>query len=193
MAATGEAVKRFVNTLLGSGVLLRGHFTLKNGSTSTYFVDFGHLETAEAVDELGAAYADAIITRVGVQNFDVIFGPAYKGIPIALGAAMGLRARGYDKPFSFNRKEEKGHGEGGLFIGHQPRAGERILIVDDVITDGGTKVEMIDLLRDNTEATVVGVVVGVDRSEPGTVERFEQETGVRLWSIAGIADVTGTS
>jgi orotate phosphoribosyltransferase len=179
------AVKNFITLLVESNVMKRGTFTLKSGRTSNFFIDFGSLESGAALSGLGACYADKIASDIGVDTFDVIFGPTYKGIPIALATAMALHEKwGVTKHYCFNRKEEKGHGEGGVFLGRTPRKGDRVLIVDDVVTDGGTKVEMINLLRATTEAEVIGILVGVDRSETGAVETFEREVGVPLWAIA---------
>jgi orotate phosphoribosyltransferase len=189
-----ELIAQFVRLLVDNRVLLRGKFILKSGAESDYFINFGALETAAALRELGACYADKIQQDVGLDAFDVVFGPSYKGIPIALATALALHERwGVDKAYSFDRKLEKDHGEGGLFLGRTPQVGDRVLIVDDVITDGGTKLAMLELLRTQTAATVVGVLVGVDRSAPGTVAAFEQETGVRLWSIASAEALRDTS
>lgn len=177
-------VQRFISLLVQSGILKRGKFRLKSGRESDYFIDFGTLETASSLRELGACYAQKIHDDVGVDTFDVVFGPAYKGIPLALATVLALHeGYGIVKGYCFNRKEEKDHGEGGLLIGRQPATGERVLIVDDVMTDGATKLEMLHLLRATTAATVVGVLVGVDRSEPGTVEAFEKEAGVKVYAI----------
>lgn len=156
---------------------------MKSGKTSNYFIDFGAMERAAALRELGSCYADVILQQVGIDRFDVLFGSSYKGVPIAVATALALEARGYDKAYSFNRKDEKEHGEGGIFIGRVPTEGDRVLIVDDVITDGGTKYEMIELIERNTQAEIVGVLVGVDRSEPGVVEEFKRRTKLPLWQI----------
>jgi orotate phosphoribosyltransferase len=178
-------VQSFITLLTECRILKWGNFTLKSGRQSNYFIDFGSLEQGSSLLRLGACYADKIYHDIGVERFDVIFGPSYKGSPLALATTMALSERwGVDKQFSFNRKEAKDHGEGGIFIGRRPAQGDRVLIIDDVITDGATKFEMVNLLREATEAEIVGVLVGVDRSEPGVVETFEREAGMRLWSIA---------
>ncbi len=184
------SIERFIALLVDSHIVKFGKFRLKNGKESNYFLDFGALEQGSSLWELGACYAEKIHDEIGVDTFDVVFGPAYKGVPLALATVIALHQRyGVTKTYSFNRKEEKDHGEGGLFIGRKPTKDDRVLIVDDVITDGGTKFEMVTLLKENTNAQIVGVLVGVDRSEPGAVETFEREAGVKLYSIANAAEV----
>src|SRR5688572_28127419 len=170
------SIKSFLSLLIESNVLKWGTFTLKSGRTSNYFINFGSLELGSSLSGLGAAYAEKIHRDIPGDRIDAIFRPSYKGSPIALATVIALHEKfGVTKCYSFNRKEEKDHGEGGSFLGRSPARGDRVLIVDDVITDGGTKFEMVNLLRNTTEAEVVGVLVGVDRSEPGSVEAFERE------------------
>ena len=190
-SATRTAVaRRFVEVLLRSRVVLQGDFTLKSGRKSSYFIDFGALEAPDALYEVGHCYAQTIVEEIGIDNFDVVFGPSYKGISLAVATAIALvREYGADKPYCFNRKDEKDHGEGGLIVGRKPVRGDRIVIVDDVITDGGTKYEMVEFLQSNTDAEIVGVVVGVDRSEPGTVEAFKERLGIPLLAITDFATI----
>ena len=187
---TSASVQRFIALLIDSNIVKFGKFRLKNGTESDYFLDFGALELGSALWELGVCYAEKIHDEIGVQNVDVIFGPAYKGIPLALATVIALHKQyGVTKAYSCDRKEEKDHGEGGWFIGRRPAAGDRVLIIDDVITDGGTKVSAVKLITEMTEARVMGVLVGVDRSAPGTVEAFERATGAKLYAIAEAAEV----
>jgi orotate phosphoribosyltransferase len=187
-ASAGTA--RFIALLIDSNIVKFGKFRLKNGTESDYFLDFGALERGSSLLELGACYAEKIHDEIGVENVDVVFGPAYKGIPLALATVIALHTQyGITRAYSCDRKEEKDHGEGGLFIGRRPAKGDRVLIVDDVITDGGTKVSSVKLITEVTEAKVVGVLVGVDRSAPGVVETFERETGVKLYAIAQAVEV----
>jgi len=189
-AQASELEQRFIRTLLRSRVVLHGDFTLKSGQHSSYFIDFGCLEAPGALYDVGCAYAQKIIEAFGAHAFDVVFGPSYKGIPLAAATSIALwREHGLEKPYSFNRKEEKDHGEGGLLMGHKPSRGDRIVIVDDVITDGGTKVEMIDFLSTSTEAQIMGIVVGVDRSPPGTVAAIQAKTGVAIEAITDFATI----
>lgn len=185
-------VEQFAGVLRASGVLRTGQFTLKSGAQSPYFVDFGAIADGEALDTIGRCYAEKIVSDIGVEGFDVVYGPSYKGIPIALAAATSLwRDHGISKRFSFNRKVLKDYGEKRRFLGDELSTPVRVLLVDDVITDGGTKYESIDLLRDESEASLMGVVVGVDRSEgSGAAERFTEKTGVPLWSIMTIEQLS---
>ena len=185
-------VERFAKVLQASGVLRTGHFKLKSGAYSPYFVDFGAIADGQALDDIGTCYADKIVSDVGVDTFDVIYGPSYKGIPIAVATATALwREHGIRKRFSFNRKVLKDYGEMRRFLGDELNTPVRVLIVDDVITDGGTKYESIELLRAESQAKPIGVVVGVDRSEgSGAAAKFSESTGLSLWSIMTIAQLS---
>jgi orotate phosphoribosyltransferase len=183
--------KELVEILLRSGALLKGDFKLKSGRQSPYFVDFGKIPDGESLGVLGACYAKMIMAEYEPESFDVIFGPAYKAIPIAVATVIALnREHGINKRYAFDRKVEKTYGEKSRFLGGELGSGSRVLILDDVITDGGTKFDIIDLLKAETEVEVAGVVVGVDRSEDASIAaRFEETTGVRLTSICTIADI----
>lgn len=186
-----ENMKKFVEILLGSGALLTGDFELKSGRRSPYFVDFGTIPDGASLDVLGECYANKIVRDIDPDSFDLLFGPAYKAIPIATATAIALsRNHGIEKRYAFNRKVEKHYGEKSRFLGGALAPGTRVLILDDVITDGGTKYETIDLLAEQPDVRVAGVVVGVDRSEdPVIVEQFERQTGVPLMSLCTIADI----
>lgn len=169
-------------------------FQLKSGRTSPYFFNAGKLfETSRGLAQLGRLYADAI-TAAGVE-FDVLFGPAYKGIPLAAGTAVAL-AEAYDRdvPYCFNRKEKKAHGEGGVIVG-APLQG-RVLIIDDVITAGTAIRESLQLI-DASGATAAGVVVALDRQEkaPGSecsaIQQIEQEYHVPVVAVATLGDLLG--
>ena len=156
--------RAFVEFALDVEVLRFGSFTLKSGRTSPYFFNAGGFDTGRRLAALGRFYADAIADRA--PAFDVLLGPAYKGIPIAAATAVQLAERhGLDVPWAFNRKEAKDHGEGGTIVG-SPLAG-RVLLVDDVITSGKAIREVVPLVED-AGATLAGVVVAVDRQERGT-------------------------
>lgn len=153
--------REFIEFALDRGVLTFGEFTLKSGRTSPYFFNAGLFDTGSALAELGRHYAAAIVES-GVQ-FDVLLGPAYKGIPLASAAAIQLAERfDRDVAWAFNRKEAKDHGEGGTFVG-APVQG-RVLVIDDVITAGTAIREVVDLV-DGAGAEVAGVVVAIDRQE----------------------------
>jgi orotate phosphoribosyltransferase len=180
----------FIALALARGALKFGSFTLKSGRQSPYFFNAGLFNTGAALAELGACYADAI-AGAGLE-FDVLFGPAYKGIPLATATAVALAERhGRDAPWVFNRKEAKDHGEGGNLVG-APLAG-RALIVDDVITAGTAIRESIDIIH-AAGAEPCGVVLALDRQERGRGERsavqeVEQELGLPVTSIITLADL----
>jgi orotate phosphoribosyltransferase len=188
---SSEQTEDFVGILVRSGVLLEGDFELKSGRRSPYFVDFGNIRDGGALADLGRCYARKIAQDIGIDRFDVVFGPAYKAIPIAVATAIALfLEHQVTKQYGFNRKVEKTYGEKSRFLGSDLAPGSRVLIVDDVITDGGTKHETIDLLKEHADVEIVGVVVGVDRTEDASViASFEQRTGVPLTALCTIADV----
>lgn len=180
-----EAFQRaFIESALAHQVLKFGEFTLKSGRQSPYFFNAGLFNTGRALAQLGRCYADAIV-HSDVQ-FDVLFGPAYKGIPIASATAMAL-ADQHDRnvPWCFNRKEAKDHGEGGSLVG-APLQGQ-VLVVDDVIT-AGTAIREVMTLIDHSPATLGGVVVALDRQERGrgelsAIQEVERDFKVPVVSI----------
>ncbi|MBF0284579.1 MAG: orotate phosphoribosyltransferase [Magnetococcales bacterium] len=171
------------------GVLRFGRFTLKSGRVSPYFFNAGLFNTGGSVARLGAYYAEAILAS-GLE-FDLLFGPAYKGIPLATAAAAALAERGRETPFAFNRKEAKDHGEGGMLIG-APMQG-RALIIDDVISAGTSVRESLTLIR-GAGAGAVGVAIALDRQEKGTGERsavqeVQRHHGLPVIAIATLSDL----
>jgi orotate phosphoribosyltransferase len=180
----------FINLCLELGVLRFGEFKLKSGRLSPYFFNAGLFNTGRALAELGRAYAEAI-TKADLQ-FDVLFGPAYKGIPLVAAASIALADHhGRDAPWAFNRKEAKDHGEGGALVGAPLRG--RVLIVDDVITAGTAIREAIDIIR-AAGAEPVGVVLALDRQERGrgalsAVQEVEQTLGLPVTSILELGDL----
>jgi orotate phosphoribosyltransferase len=180
----------FIELCLGLGVLRFGEFKLKSGRLSPYFFNAGLFNTGRALAELGRHYADAI-AHSGWQ-FDVLFGPAYKGIPLVAAASVALADRhGRDVPWSFNRKEAKDHGEGGNIVGAPLRG--RVLIVDDVITAGTAIREAIEIIT-AAGGQPVGVVLALDRQERGSgqlsaVQEVEQTLGLPVTSILRLADL----
>lgn len=167
---------------------MTGKFELKSGQLSDYFVNFGKIPDGDALNELGRCYAEKITTEFDVDSFDLIFGPAYKGIPIAAATVMALANAGINKEYAFDRKLEKTYGEKHPFVGGELK-GKRVLIIDDVITTAKTKIDTIETLLSVPGVTVIGVVVGVDRSDPGVIENFEHTTKVPLKALCTIDDV----
>jgi orotate phosphoribosyltransferase len=181
----------FLELALELGVLRFGEFTLKSGRVSPYFFNAGLFNSGYAAAKLGRCYASAIAS-LDIE-FDMLFGPAYKGIPlVVLTAAALVEHHDLDYPFAFNRKERKDHGEGGTIIG-SPLAG-RVLILDDVITAGTAVREVLDLIRAEG-ATPAGVLVALDREEVGpksrvsAVQQLERELGVPIRSIVSLTDL----
>ncbi|MEQ8208123.1 MAG: orotate phosphoribosyltransferase [Woeseia sp.] len=180
----------FLELALELGVLRFGEFTLKSGRKSPYFFNVGLFSNGYAAAKLGRYYASAIVESK--IEFDMLFGPAYKGIPLAALAAAALAEHhDIDVPYSFNRKEEKGHGEGGSIVG-APLSG-KVLIVDDVIT-AGTAVREAERIITGAGAEVAGLLISLDRQEVGrdsrsAVQELEQTLNIPVASIVGLEDV----
>ncbi len=181
----------FLNLALRLGVLRFGRFTLKSGRESPYFFNAGLFDTGSAIAGLGRAYA-AAINRAGL-DYDMLFGPAYKGIPLVTATAAALADHhGRDVPYAFNRKEAKDHGEGGRIVGR--RLAGRVLIVDDVITAGTAIRESIDIIR-AAGATPAGVLIALDREERGrdspqsAVQEFREQYGLPVVAILTLTEL----
>ncbi|HMK84713.1 MAG TPA: orotate phosphoribosyltransferase [Steroidobacteraceae bacterium] len=181
----------FIDLCIRLGVLKFGSFTLKSGRESPYFFNAGLLSTGAAISAVGRAYSDAVVATD--LAFDMLFGPAYKGIPLVTAAAAALAERhGIDLPFAFNRKEAKDHGEGGNIVG-APLKG-RVLIVDDVITAGTAIRESIELLR-AAGAHPAGVLLALDREERGAisplsaVQEVREQFGIPVIAVIGLSDL----
>ncbi|AMX03864.1 orotate phosphoribosyltransferase [Microbulbifer thermotolerans] len=175
----------FIQLALDHQVLCFGDFTLKSGRRSPYFFNAGRFHTGAALAALGQAYAEAILAS-GVE-FDVIFGPAYKGIPLGAVTAVALAKKGVDKPFCYNRKEAKDHGEGGTLVG-APLVG-KVLIIDDVITAGTAVREVMQIISEQG-AEAAGVVIGLNRQERAgedcelsAIQKVEQQYNIPVISI----------
>jgi orotate phosphoribosyltransferase len=164
-----EAYKReFIEFMVEAEVLTFGDFVTKSGRKTPYFVNTGRYRTGAQVEALGRFYASAIQASLPGDAVDVLFGPAYKGIPLVVTTAIALQnAHGRDLSFCFNRKEAKDHGEGGSLVGHLPQDGERVLIVEDVTTAGTSIRETVPILRAQAEVQLAGLIVSVDRQERG--------------------------
>lgn len=182
--------ERFIELARAVDALKFGEFTLKSGRVSPYFFNAGAFSTGAALAELGRCYANAIV-HSGVE-FDVMLGPAYKGIPLAASIAVALADHhNRDVPWAYNRKEAKDHGEGGILVG-APLQG-RVLVVDDVIT-AGTAVREVLALIDSAGATCSGVAIGLDRQERGAgelsaIQEIEQEFGLQVINIVSLQDL----
>ena len=179
--------REFIELALANEVLKFGEFTLKSGRLSPYFFNAGQFYTGAALDCLGRCYAQAIINS-GLE-YDVVFGPAYKGIPLASAIVVALHNMGVDKPYAFNRKEAKDHGEGGSIVGAE-LTGKRILIVDDVIT-AGSAIREVMVILEQQQAEPAGIVLGLNRQERGlgelsAVQEVERQFHVPVVSIIGL-------
>lgn len=182
--------REFLRFALDTGVLRFGAFTLKSGRLSPYFFNAGLFNRGASLARLGRFYAQAILAS-GI-SFDVLYGPAYKGIPLASATAIALADHhGRDLPYAFNRKEAKDHGEGGQIVG-SPLDGE-VLIIDDVITAGTSVRESVDIIRAQG-ARPAGVVIALDRQERGldarsAVQEVREQLGIPVFSIVSLADL----
>ncbi|MBT4574238.1 MAG: orotate phosphoribosyltransferase [Thiotrichales bacterium] len=180
----------FLEFAISAGVLRFGEFTLKSGRVSPYFFNAGLFNHGAQLARLGRYYAAAIVES-GIE-FDLLYGPAYKGIPLAADTATYLaEEHNLDIPFAFNRKEVKDHGEGGVIVG-APLEG-RILVIDDVISAGTSVRESVDIIKDNS-ATFAGVVISLDRQERGqrdrsAIQEVESDYGVEVASIVNLEDM----
>jgi orotate phosphoribosyltransferase len=195
--------RRFVDFLVERGAFKLGTFTLKSGRTSPTFVNTGLVEDGDGLSRLGDAYAGRLLESTGAHGFDSVFGPAYKGIPLAVATAIALARQGVAKPYLFDRKEKKAHGEeaaakadaASLLVGHRPVPGERIAMVDDVLTDGATKREALILLQSLVEGVrFPALVVAVNREEVGpdgkdAATRFTEETGVPVHAVVSMTEL----
>lgn len=189
-----QAYKRdFIEFLENAGVLKFGDFTAKSGRKIPYFINAGEIKTGEQIKTLGRYYAKAYFEKIGNKK-TVLYGPAYKGIPIAVSVSVALADKGLDVPFFFNRKEEKDHGEGGVFVGYKPQNGEEIVIVEDVITAGTAIRESMSILSKLEGTKVAATFVMVDRKEKGQGEKSAmaevgEEYGFPVYSVVDVYDI----
>ena len=186
--------EEFVKFMVDSGVLTFGEFTLKSGRIAPYFINAGNYKTGAQLAKLGGFYAECIKDN----NIDVetLFGPAYKGIPLAVSATVALYNKfGIDVSYCFDRKEAKDHGEGGMFVGKTLQDGEKVVIIDDVMTSGKAMRESLPKLKSAADVNVTGMVITVDRMEKGlntddsAVQEVYKEFGVKVYSIVTINDI----
>ncbi len=185
--------KEFIQFLQSAGVLKFGDFTAKSGRKIPYFINAGMIKTGDEIAKLGEFYAKAYFDKVGKKP-TVLYGPAYKGISIAVSAAVALSKNGLDVPFFFNRKEVKDHGEVGVFVGYVPQAGEEVVIVEDVITAGTAIRESMAILSSLENVKVAATFVMVDRKEKGQGEKgamqeIEEQFGFPVYSVVDVYDI----
>ena len=187
---------QFIEFALASDVLRFGSYKTKAGRMSPYFFNAGLFSTGQMLDTLGAFYAKALLAArdAGRIEFDMLFGPAYKGIPLVSTVAMNLARMGCDCPYAFNRKEAKDHGEGGVFVGYVPNAGEDVVIVEDVITAGTAIRESMAILSRLEGVRVAATFIMVDRKERGkgeklAMEEVEEEFGFPVYSVVDVYDI----
>jgi orotate phosphoribosyltransferase len=183
----------FVRFLIDSEVLRFGNFTAKSGRQTPYFFDAGRFGRGSQLERLGEFYAQRLLESLP-GGFDVLFGPAYKGIPLAVATSMALARRGRDVGFCFNRKEAKDHGEGGVLVGQRLADGDRVVIIEDVTTAGTSIRETVPLLRAAAKVELVGLIVAVDRQERGqgsesALSEIAREYGLTALSIANIDQI----
>jgi orotate phosphoribosyltransferase len=182
--------REMIEFMLQSEVLRFGDFTGKSGRKMPYFIDAGRYRSGAQLSRLARFYARAIRTRLDA-DFDVLFGPAYKGIPLAVATAMALHDDyEQDVGYCFNRKEAKDHGEGGVLVGHKLQDGDRVLIIEDVTTAGTSVRESVPLLRAAAKVELVGLVVAVDRKERGRDQRSALRELRDSYAIKTLAIVT---
>ncbi len=189
----------FINFMIDSEVLKFGNFKTKSGRTSPYFINTGNYSSGEKISTLGRYYAKLIKEQLPSDLLSsgniCLFGPAYKGIPLVVATSTALYEDfGIDVPYSFNRKEDKDHGEKGLLVGHAFQPGQSILIVEDVITAGTALREIIPFLKEQNDVRIEAVVVSVDRLEKGkkgksAVQEIQEEYGISILSMVTISDI----
>ena len=187
--------KEFIEFMLSAGVLRFGNFVTKSGRHTQYFVNTGNYKTGAQLHTLGGYYASLVKETAG-DAFEAMFGPAYKGIPLATACASALyRDYGIDKPIFFNRKEAKDHGEGGNTIGYAPQDGDRIIIIEDVITAGTAVRETMPILKACADVQTPHMFISVDRCEVGqtpgktAIMEVEEEFGIQVHPIVTVLDI----
>ncbi len=186
--------QEFIRFMVKSGVLRFGEFTLKSGRIAPYFINTGNYKTGKQLAKLGKYYASCI--QENKLQADTLIGPAYKGIPLSVATAIALY-NDYEKEvnYAFDRKEAKDHGEGGLFVGKQLVDGEKVIIIEDVMTSGKALREILPKLQASANVEVVGMVISVDRKEKGltsdlsAVAEAKKEFGIDVYSVVTIDDI----
>lgn len=190
-----EKKKEFIEFMMESDVLRFGDFVTKSGRNTPYFVNTGNFRTGKQIATLGKFYAALIKKNCG-DNFDCMFGPAYKGIPLATAAAGALyNEYKIDKPYFFNRKEEKDHSEGGSLVGYKPQDGDKVIIIEDVITAGTAVRETMPILKNAANVEVKDMFISVNRCEVGqnpektTIMEVMEDFGINVHAIITVQDI----
>ena len=188
------AKKDFIEFMMSADVLSFGQFKTKSGRLSPYFVNTGNYRTGAQISRLGEFYAACIQETIG-NHFDAMFGPAYKGIPLVTSAAGALARQGIDKPYFFNRKEAKDHGEGGTLVGYQPKDGDKVIIIEDVITAGTAVRETVPLLKAAANVDISDMFISVNRCEVGqtpgktAVMEVKEQFGINVHAVVTAQDI----
>lgn len=184
----------FIKFMVDSGVLTFGEFTLKSGRKAPYFINTGNYKTGAQLSMLGKYYAECIKEN-GIE-VETLFGPAYKGIPLSVSASIALFDKfGMEVSYCFDRKEAKDHGEGGVFVGKQLADGEKVVIIEDVMTSGKALREVLPKLKEAANVDITGMVITVDRmekaldSDMSAVQSAYKDFGVKVYSIVNINDI----
>ena len=187
--------EEFITFMVRAGVLTFGDFTTKSGRRTPYFINTGNYKTGAQAAKLGDYYA-ACIQQNLPDGVDCLFGPAYKGIPLAVSAAASLyRNYGRDLPYCFNRKEAKDHGEGGSLVGYKPQDGDRVIIIEDVITAGTAIRETMPVLKGCADVKVTDMFISVNRCEVGqnpdktAVMEVGEEFGIKVHALVTVQDI----
>lgn len=189
--------KDFIEFMVLSGALTFGDFVTKSGRKTPYFINTGNFRMGSQIARLSDCYARCIEENLG-GGYDALFGPAYKGIPLAAGASASLyRIFGRDAPYCFNRKEVKDHGEGGGIIGYRPKDGDRIVIVEDVVTAGTAVRETVAFFKGVADVSFRALIVSVDRKERGSGEKsalreLADEFGIEVFPIVDIDEIVSS-
>ena len=185
--------EKFIKFMVDCGVLTFGEFTLKSGRKAPYFINCGNYKTGSQLEKLGEFYADCIVDNK--IDFETVFGPAYKGIPLAVSTVVALSKKyGIDCSYCFDRKEVKDHGEGGMFVGKTLKDGEKVIIIDDVMTSGKALRESMPKLKSSADVNVTGMVITVDRMEKGqgdlsAVQEVKRDFGINVYPIVNMLDI----
>lgn len=187
--------KEFIEFMMEADVLRFGSFVTKSGRNTPYFVNTGNYKTGKQIAKLGSFYAKLVKETIG-EEFDCMFGPAYKGIPLVTTTAAALyNDFNTDKPYFFNRKEEKDHGEGGSLVGFKPQDGDRVIVIEDVITAGTAVRETMPILKGAADVKVEHMFISVNRCEFGqnpektTVDEVMEEFGINVHAIVTVEDI----